>query len=88
MSKTTVDTESLQAAANALAAYISEINSDIAKMKDAAIDCSDNMGNDAYSQKAIAQLAECTKKLSIAISEAEALRKAILKKKKDIEDSL
>lgn len=88
MSKTAVDTECLQAAANALAVYISEINSSIAKMKDAAIDCGDNMENDAYSQKAIAQLAECTKKLSTAISEAEALRNAILKKKKDIEDSL
>lgn len=88
MGKTTVDTEALGTAANALSTYISEINADIAKMKDAAVDCSDNMGNDAYSQKAISQLNECTQKLSKAIAEAESLRKAILKKKSDIESSI
>lgn len=88
MSGVTVDTEALQEAANALSKYISSINEDIAKMRDAAIDCCDNMDNDAYSQKAIYQLAECTQKLQKAIGEAESLRKAILRKKQEIEDSL
>lgn len=82
-----VDTEALGQAAIALGTYIADIKSNIQKMKDAAQDCSDNMGSDIYSRKAIANLQNCSKELSKTISAAEDLRKKILAKKKQIEDS-
>ncbi len=87
MANNTVNTESLEQAANALGVYIREVEDNIHKMKDAAIDCSDNMGSDVYSQKAISKLNDCVTSLSATIQEAEALRKTILKKKQQIEDS-
>lgn len=87
MANNTVDTESLGQAANALGVYISEVQDNIQKMRDAATDCSDNMGSDVYSQKAIAKLGGCIKSLSVTIQEAESLRATILKKKQQIEES-
>ena len=87
MSGITVDTEALGQAAAALGTYIEEVNNNIQKMKDAAIDCSDNMGSDVYSKNAIIKLEDCAKELSATIREAEELRKRILEKKREIEDS-
>lgn len=87
MAGKTVDTESLGQAAAALGTYISEVNSNIQKMQDAAQDCSDNMGSDVYSKNAISKLGACAKELSKTIQEAEELRKKILAKKRQIEDS-
>ncbi len=87
MSGNTVDTESLEQAAKALSGYIEEVQNNIQKMRDAATDCSDNMGSDVYSQKAIAKLGDCIKALSATIQEAQSLRATILKKKQQIEES-
>ena len=86
MAGKTVDTESLGQAAAALGTYIADVKSNIQKMNDAAQDCSDNMGSDVYSKKAIANLQTCVKELSKTIASAEDLRKKILAKKKQIED--
>lgn len=88
MAGKTVDTESLGQAAAALGTYIADVKSNIQKMNDAAQDCSDNMGSDVYSKKAIANLQTCAKELSKTIAGAEELRKKILAKKKQIEDSV
>ena len=64
MAGKTVDTESLGQAAAALGTYIADVKSNIQKMNDAAQDCSDNMGSDVYSKKAIANLQTCGKELS------------------------
>ena len=87
MANKTVDTEALGQAANALSTYIEAVQNNIQKMKDAATDCSDNMGSDVYSQKAIAKLEICAKDLQKTLNEASELRKKILNKKKQIEDS-
>ena len=87
MANKTVDTEALGQAANALYTYIESVQNNIQKMRDAATDCSDNMGSDVYSQKAISKLETCVKDLSKTLSEALELRQKILKKKKQIEDS-
>ena len=88
MAGKTGDTESLGQAAVALGTYIADVKSNIQKMNDAAQDCSDNMGSDVYSKKAIANLQTCAKELSKTIAGAEELRKKILAKKKQIEDSV
>ena len=88
MAGKTVDTESLGQAAAALGTYIADVRSNIQKMNDAAQDCSDNMGSDVYINKAIANLQTCAKELSKTIAGAEDLRKTILAKKKQIEDSV
>ena len=87
MANNTVDTESLGQAAAALSTYIEEVNGNIRKMKDAATDCSDNMGSDVYSQKAISKLETCANELSKTLQEAAELRDKILAKKRQIEDS-
>ena len=87
MAGKTVDTESLGQAAAALGTYIADVRSNIQKMNDAAQDCSD-MGSDVYSNKAITNLQTCAKELSKTIAGAEELRKKILAKKKQIEDSV
>lgn len=87
MASNTIDTESLGQAANALGVYIGEVQGNIQKMRDAATDCSDNMGSDIYSQKAIAKLGDCIKELNATIQEAQSLRTTILKKKQQIEES-
>lgn len=86
MSGTTVDIEALDQAASALKTYIDEVSQSIQKMRDAARDCSDNMGSDVYSQKAIMNLGDCANELSKAMVEAEDLRTKIIAKKKQIED--
>lgn len=88
MAGKTVDTESLGRAASALDTYIAEVRNNIQKMYDAAQDCSDNMGSDVYSQKAIANLQTCAQELSKTIVSAEMLRKRILAQKQQIEDSV
>ena len=60
MASVTVDTEALGQASSALSTYIEEVQGNINKMKDAATDCADNMGNDVYSKNAISKLQECT----------------------------
>ena len=87
MAGKTVDTDSLGQAAAALGTYISDVKSNIQKMQDAAQDCSDNMGSDVYSKNAISKLGACAKELSKTIQEAEELKKKILAKKRQIEDS-
>ena len=79
MAERQVDLESIIHVTNLLGTYISEVNRDIQKMQHAAIDCSDNMGNDELSRRAIDDLEECTQELSKTTIEAENLRKEILK---------
>ena len=81
-----VETDALGQAAKALDEYITEINKNIEKMNDAAIDCQDNMGKDVLSQKAIEGLKDCITGLSKTIKKANELKTIILKKKKDIEN--
>jgi len=83
-----VETNALGQAAAALGSYITDVQNNIQKMKDAAQDCSDNMGNDAYSRRAILRLSDCAKELQRTLAEAESLQKVILAKKRQIEDSL
>ena len=87
MAGKTVDTEALGQAASALSAYISDVQENIRKMQDAATDCSDNMGNDVYSQNAIRKLQDCVKEVSKTIAQANELQRKILAKKRQIEDS-
>lgn len=87
MAGKTVDTEALDQAARALSTYISEVQENIRKMQDAATDCSDNMGNDVYSQNAIRKLQDCVKEVSKTIAQANELMGKILAKKRQIEDS-
>lgn len=79
-------TEALGTVAAALEWYISDMNVNIQKMKDAARDCSDNMGSDRYSANAIADLEECIKKLSQAMEDAEETRRRIIETKNTIEE--
>ena len=72
-----VETDSLLEVNRAIAKYISQLREGIGKMRDAAIDCSDNMGSDAISQKNIEELEDCLKKLSATIPEAEDAMKVI-----------
>jgi predicted RNase H-like nuclease (RuvC/YqgF family) len=88
MAGTTVDSEALGQAAAALSTYINDVQQNIKKMQDSATDCSDNMGKDIYSQKAIEKLQSCVKDLSKTVKEAEDLQKRILKKKREVEDSI
>lgn len=81
-----VDTEALGNAAKALEIYIADVSNNVKKMKDAAVDCRDNMGSDVVSQKAITKLEDCAKDLSATLKQAESLKKKILAKKKQIED--
>ncbi len=83
-----VDSEALGQAAAALKTYINEIQNNIQKLEDAATDCSDNMGADEYSKKAIQKMSDCAKDLSKTIKEADDLQKRILTKKCQIEDSV
>lgn len=81
-----VDTDALQQAAKALGTYIADVSNNVKKMKDAAVDCRDNMGSDVVSQKAISKLEDCVKDLSATLKQAEELQKKILAKKKQIEE--
>ena len=81
-----VDTDALQQAANALGTYIADVQNNVKKMKDAAVDCKDNMGSDVVSQKAVTKLNDCAKELSSTMKEAQDLQKKILAKKRQIED--
>ena len=87
MANITVDTEALGQAAQALSAYIDEVQKNIQKMKDAATDCSDNMGSDVYSKDAITKLEGCAKELQKTLTEASELRTKILNKKREIEET-
>ena len=82
-----VDTGALRQAAGALSKYISEISASIRKMNDAAQDCSDNMGSDVYSKKAIENLKTCVAELQKTMIEAEELRRRILKQAQSVEES-
>jgi predicted RNase H-like nuclease (RuvC/YqgF family) len=81
-----VETDALQKAAKALETYIDDVSNNVKKMKDAALDCSDNMGNDVISQKAIRKLEECANDLTVSLNEAKELQGKILARKKQIEN--
>lgn len=81
-----VDTEALEQAAKALGTYIADVQNNIRKMQDAAVDCKDNMGSDIVSQKAIGKLEDCVKGLSATMQEAQELQRKIITKKKQIEE--
>ena len=82
----TVDTDALGQAAAALGVYVDEVKNNVQKMRDAALDCSDNMGNDVYSKNAISKMDQCAQELAKTIREAEDLKRAILAKKSQIEN--
>lgn len=75
----TVDTEAMEATIQALSVYIDDISGTISRMKDAAQDCSDNMGNDIISQKNIGRLELCIEQLSATLVKAEELKRKIAK---------
>ena len=87
MSGKTVDTEALERANIALQKYIGKVQFGINYLQNAAQDCTDNMGSDVYSQKAVQQLEFCLKDMNSAITKAEEVRQNILRKKREIEDS-
>ena len=72
-----LDTEALQQVANALGNYITNVNQNIKRMEDAAIDCRDNMGSDDISKKSIEKLEASTVSLKVAMREAEELKKEL-----------
>ncbi len=82
-----VEIEAMQQAVAALGVYIGAVSNNIQKMKDAAVDCHDNMGKDVYSAKAIDQLNICITELTKTISKAEALKTTISNKIQEILDS-
>lgn len=80
-----VSTEALEDVAAALERYTSEMNNHVQKMKDAARDCSDNMGSDRYSAMAIEDLENCVKQLEESMYDAEGIRRAIIETIEEIE---
>lgn len=86
MANNTVDTDSLNYAAVALNSYINDVSADLQKMRDAAVDCHDNMGQDKLSQKAIEKLGDCISKMQKTLDFASELKRRILETKKRIED--
>ncbi len=77
MAYNNVDTDALRDVVAALDVYTTDMNGYIAQMKDAAQDCSDNMGSDRYCAKAIDNLDDCIIKLEKAMEYAEEIRAAI-----------
>lgn len=69
--------ESLQEVSKALATYIEDVNLNISKMSDAAVDCHDNMEKDEFSKKAIGHLTECIGELKQSMLKANDLREKI-----------
>ena len=88
MSVVTLDIEALEQAANYLSSYIEDIQVNIKIMKEAALDCVDNMESDAFSKTAIVQLEKCIAKLLYNLADAEDLKQKILTKKIEIEKSI
>lgn len=88
MSKKTVEIDALQAAADALDTYIEDITQCVQKMKDAALDCHDNLDNSKTTQDAITSLEESIKEILASCPKAEDLKKKILEKKRRIEETL
>ena len=80
--------ESLREVSKALGEYISDVNLNLKKMNDAAIDCHDNMEKDEFSKKAIGHLTECVEQLKGSIDRADELRGKINALIKRIEDEL
>ena len=87
MSGKTVDTDALERANIALQKYIGTVQFGINYLQNAAQDCTDNMGSDVYSQKAVQQLEFCLKDMNSAIKKAEEVRQKIMRKQREIEDS-
>ncbi len=78
MAYNNVDTEALREVVAALTEYTTDMNGYIAQMRDAAQDCSDNMGSDRYCAKAIENLDDCIDNLKGAMEYAEEIRRAII----------
>lgn len=87
MSGKTVDTEALERANIALQKYIGKVQYGINSLQNSARDCTDNMGSDVYSQRAVQLLESCIKEIKQSITKAEEVRQKILRKKREIEDS-
>ena len=87
MSNITLDSSALAEAANDLSSYIEEVKENIQKMQEAAQDCVDNMEKDSYSQSALAQITETISQLRGNLEKAEDLKRRILEKKNEIEES-
>jgi len=81
-----VSPEALERVAKALGTYEESLREITGKMKQAAKDCNDNLGNDALSAQAISQLEFSVQKLYAAAVEAAELRSKISKKASDISD--
>lgn len=86
MSNTYLDDEDLEMAAAALQEYIDDVQSNIDIMKRAATDCSDNLGSDVFSARAVTQVEECAAKLSGTLEQAAELKARILAKAQEIRD--
>ena len=78
MAQKTVETQSLKLAAEGLEKYILEVQESIKQMKNAAIDCSDNLDHDVYTTRAINDLEECVVELNKGLEEAKNLREKII----------
>ena len=87
MSNITLDSAALAEAANDLSSYIDEVKENIRKMQEAAQDCIDNMEKDSYSQSALTQITETISQLRGNLEKAEDLKRRIIDKKNEIEES-
>ena len=68
------NTESLRTVSKALETYMEEVNHNIDKMRDAAIDCHDNMDHDDVSEEAIKNFENCANELKKSMNKAEELK--------------
>ncbi|MBQ1523896.1 MAG: hypothetical protein II499_08765 [Firmicutes bacterium] len=85
MAGKTIDTEALRSVRTALRTYRSAVMSDVKKMRDAAKDCRDNLGNDEYSKRTVADLNDSLKDILAAIEKADELEQKITKKIGELE---
>lgn len=86
MGNTYLDDEDFEMAAAALQEYIDDVQANVDIMKRAAADCSDNLGSDVFSARAVAQVEECAASLSGTLVQAGELRALLLKKAQEIRD--
>lgn len=87
MSVKTVDDEALTKANIALQKYIGSISDCINNLQSVAKDCSDNMGKDVYSKRAIEELQKCINDIRISMKQAEEVRQKIIRKHREIVES-
>ena len=86
MGNTYLEIEDLEMAATALQEYIDDVQANIDVMKRAASDCSDNLGSDVFSARAVAQVEECAASLSGTLEQASEQKARIQTRAQEIRD--